>query len=237
MPSFRADPDGHRKFCRSGHFRPRRRTISGMNSPHSESSSSPTEHSENIRRQLTELIEHLQADTRRVDEARFKALLEKSAEVLKGLRTLFERYDQLHPARSESRSEKSDRASRKDSRPSEGEKMGKPASSKTEAKPARAVTSGGGKKSEDRSSSPAPKSRPSGGKESGSSEKSPAAVTAGSSSTETAAPAPIDPDEIAARARLQRQEARAPKRPGGHAAPKPMPPKSGKPVWRRPHSS
>ena len=56
-----------------------------------ESSPSPAVHSENIRRQLTELIEHVEADTGRVDDPRFRGLLQKSAEVLKNLRTLFER--------------------------------------------------------------------------------------------------------------------------------------------------
>src|SRR6186713_760243 len=63
-----------------------------MKLPHSEASASPSVHRENLKRELTKLIKHVEADTRRVEDKRFRGLLEKSAEVLKGLRTLFERY-------------------------------------------------------------------------------------------------------------------------------------------------
>src|SRR5687767_607009 len=63
-----------------------------MKSPQSEASPSPQVHSANIQRELSQLIDHLEADTRRVKDQRFRGLLDKSAEVLKGLRTLFERF-------------------------------------------------------------------------------------------------------------------------------------------------
>jgi len=59
-----------------------------------EQSSSPVVHSQNIRRQLTELIEHLNADLTRVDDLRFRTLLEVSAEMLKGVRSAFAQYDE-----------------------------------------------------------------------------------------------------------------------------------------------
>jgi hypothetical protein len=65
-----------------------------MSSTDSETSSSPSVHSGNVRKQLSELIDHLKADIERVDEPRFQALLETSAEVLKGVRTSFEHYEE-----------------------------------------------------------------------------------------------------------------------------------------------
>lgn len=61
-----------------------------------ENSSSPAIHSANIRRQLSELIDHLVADTDRVHDANFRALLEVSAEVLRGVRTAYLHYDEVH---------------------------------------------------------------------------------------------------------------------------------------------
>lgn len=52
----------------------------------------------------------------------------------------------------------------------------------------------------------------------------------------TGIPQPPDPDELKAKADLQRKEARAPMMPM-HNAPTPMPPQSGKPIWSLPHSS
>ena len=46
----------------------------------------------------------------------------------------------------------------------------------------------------------------------------------------------VDPLEVEAREHLQREAARAPLIPRGPLAPRPMPPQSGKPIWRRPHS-
>ena len=58
-----------------------------------EATNDPVKHSRNIQQQLGELIDHAKADIDRVDEPRFQALLETSAEVLEGLRTAFEHYD------------------------------------------------------------------------------------------------------------------------------------------------
>jgi hypothetical protein len=64
--------------------------------PESEqNSSSPVVHSSHIRRLLSELIAHLNADLKRVDDLRFQALLEVSAEMLKGVRAAFAHYDEL----------------------------------------------------------------------------------------------------------------------------------------------
>ena len=46
-----------------------------------------------------------------------------------------------------------------------------------------------------------------------------------------------DPDEIAAKAALQKQSARAPRLPRVKNAPHPAAPESGKPIWDKPHSS
>lgn len=59
-----------------------------------ENSPSPSVHSARIRRQLGELIEHLHADGSRVEDPRFRALLEVSAEMLKGMRAVFADYDE-----------------------------------------------------------------------------------------------------------------------------------------------
>ncbi|HWA25358.1 MAG TPA: hypothetical protein VG734_06845 [Lacunisphaera sp.] len=60
---------------------------------HNENSASPAVHSANIRRQLGELIDHLVADVSRVSDPKFRALLEVSAEVLRGVRTAYLHYD------------------------------------------------------------------------------------------------------------------------------------------------
>jgi hypothetical protein len=57
-----------------------------------ENSSDPQVHSDNIRQQLEELIQHARADVGRVSEPRFQALLETTAEVLTGLKTAFQHY-------------------------------------------------------------------------------------------------------------------------------------------------
>jgi hypothetical protein len=59
-----------------------------------EATSDPVQHSRNLQKQLGELIDHARQDIDRVSEPRFQALLETSAEVLSGLRTAFEHYDQ-----------------------------------------------------------------------------------------------------------------------------------------------
>jgi hypothetical protein len=48
---------------------------------------------------------------------------------------------------------------------------------------------------------------------------------------------PADPLLIESRLRLQRRAARSPLMPHGTTTIRPMPPRSGKPLWRRPHSS
>jgi hypothetical protein len=60
-----------------------------------ENSSSPVVHSQRIRRELGDLIQHLNADLTRVDDLRFRALLEVSAEMLKGVRAAFAQYDEM----------------------------------------------------------------------------------------------------------------------------------------------
>jgi hypothetical protein len=61
-----------------------------------ESSPSPAIHSARIRRQLTELIDQLTADVARVNDPTLHALLEVSAEMLKGVRTAYAHYDEAH---------------------------------------------------------------------------------------------------------------------------------------------
>src|SRR5687768_289495 len=79
-------------FLICGHLFRQHVTRDVMKPPQSENSSSPRVHSENIQRELSQLINHLEADTHRVTDRRFRGLLEKSAEVLKDLRSLFERF-------------------------------------------------------------------------------------------------------------------------------------------------
>lgn len=63
-----------------------------MKTTHDESSADAGVHCENLKREITELIEHLRKDVGRVDEPQFKALCETGAEVLGGLRKAFEDY-------------------------------------------------------------------------------------------------------------------------------------------------
>jgi hypothetical protein len=51
-------------------------------------------HSENIQNMLNEVINHTRQDIDKVDDPKFQALLETSAEVLTGLRTAFEHYSE-----------------------------------------------------------------------------------------------------------------------------------------------
>ena len=64
----------------------------------SEESKDPAVHSLHIRRQLEELIEHAREDVARVEEPKFQALLETTAEVLSGLKTAFEHYEKKSEA-------------------------------------------------------------------------------------------------------------------------------------------
>jgi len=54
----------------------------------------PEIHSQNIQRMLRELIDHTRLDVEKVNEPRFQALLETSAEVLGGLETAFKHYSE-----------------------------------------------------------------------------------------------------------------------------------------------
>jgi hypothetical protein len=65
-----------------------------MKTSSNESSADPAVHCENLKREITELIEHMRRDIQRVDEPQFKAMLETGAEVLGGLRKAFEDYGQ-----------------------------------------------------------------------------------------------------------------------------------------------
>jgi len=61
-----------------------------------ETSSEPQVHSDHIRQQLDELIQHARADIGRVSEPRFQALLETTAEVLTVLKTAYQHYGEKH---------------------------------------------------------------------------------------------------------------------------------------------
>jgi hypothetical protein len=52
----------------------------------------PMVHAENIYRMLQDLIAHVRGDVNQVEEPRFRALLETTAEVLTGLETAFSHY-------------------------------------------------------------------------------------------------------------------------------------------------
>jgi hypothetical protein len=207
-----------------------------MKKPQSEASSSPRVHSENIRRELSKLIEHLEADSRRVTDERFRGLLAKSGEVLKGLRSLFERFDAANSAPREKSAEAGSRKSREEKKSVVAEKPKGAAKSKEETKEKSSRSQVATRKKGEASN--AATSR----------EEAPAKVEEkqDASAPSDAAPTPAtdlpatskpeDPDEIAAKAQVQRKEARAPQRPRG-SAPKPMPPQSGKPIWSKPHSA
>lgn len=212
-----------------------------MKSPLSDASKSVRVTSESIQRELSQLIVHLEGTTRGVDDARFRKIAMKSAEVLKGLRTLFERLGSEDQAAGAKRPETATRDAKAAVRPSAA--TGKESGKKADVK-ATAPTKTNG-------TAPLPAA---GAKASASAAKPeskvatrPTKFATGVPAPEPAAPAksdsitanlkPEDPAEIAAKAQLQKQEARAPKRPGGHAAPRPMPPQSGKPIWSKPHSS
>jgi len=57
-------------------------------------SADPKVHSEHIQAMLRDVIDHVRQDLNRVDEPRFQALLETTAEVLTGLQTTFIHYSQ-----------------------------------------------------------------------------------------------------------------------------------------------
>jgi len=57
-------------------------------------SKDPRAHAANVRGEFTKLIQHLREDTGKVDDAKGQALFETAAEVLSGLKTAFEHYEQ-----------------------------------------------------------------------------------------------------------------------------------------------
>jgi hypothetical protein len=57
-------------------------------------STSATIHSQTMQGMLAELITHARAELDHVEEPRFQALLETTAEVLKGLQTAYRDYDE-----------------------------------------------------------------------------------------------------------------------------------------------
>lgn len=59
-----------------------------------EATRDPAAHSRNMQQRLEEIIRHARDDAERVREPRFQALLETTAEVLTGLRTAYQHYDQ-----------------------------------------------------------------------------------------------------------------------------------------------
>lgn len=54
----------------------------------------PIVQAENIQRMLQEVIDHTRQDVDQLEDPRFQALLERSAEVLKGLKTAFAYYQE-----------------------------------------------------------------------------------------------------------------------------------------------
>lgn len=55
-------------------------------------------HSEHIKEMLDGVIQHAREDTAKVSDPRAKALFETTAEVLTGLKTAYEHYEQNEPA-------------------------------------------------------------------------------------------------------------------------------------------
>lgn len=60
----------------------------------SETSHDPRYHTQRTQQRLQELIDHLREDIEEVDEPQFKAMFETSAEVLTGLKTALQHYEQ-----------------------------------------------------------------------------------------------------------------------------------------------
>ncbi len=57
-----------------------------------EPASDPSYHGEHVQAMLTELIDHCHDDLGHVTDPRFQALLETTAKVLRGIRSVFEQY-------------------------------------------------------------------------------------------------------------------------------------------------
>lgn len=54
----------------------------------------PRHHTANVKAMLSDVIDHLREDAGKFDEPKAQALFETAAEVLKGLRTAFEHYEE-----------------------------------------------------------------------------------------------------------------------------------------------
>ena len=61
--------------------------------PTHDSTPDPQHHVKNIKRMLTEIIDHAREDVLKVNEPKAQALFETTAEVLIGLRTAYEHYE------------------------------------------------------------------------------------------------------------------------------------------------
>jgi hypothetical protein len=57
-------------------------------------SKDPRAHTENVRKEFRELIEHLRDDVSKTDEPKAQALFETAAEVISGLDTAFKHYEE-----------------------------------------------------------------------------------------------------------------------------------------------
>jgi len=60
----------------------------------SQTTGDPHYHTQRMQQRLQELIDHLRSDINQVDEPQFKAMFETSAEVLTGLKTAFQHYEE-----------------------------------------------------------------------------------------------------------------------------------------------
>lgn len=61
---------------------------------HSVAVGDPTFHTKRLKGEMQDLIDHLREDVGHVDDPQAKALFETSAEVLVGLKTAFEHYEE-----------------------------------------------------------------------------------------------------------------------------------------------
>jgi hypothetical protein len=57
-------------------------------------SSNPLDHTKNLKKEFTELMDHLRADITKMEDPSAKALFEVSAEVIGGLKKAFEDFEQ-----------------------------------------------------------------------------------------------------------------------------------------------
>ena len=56
----------------------------------------PLQHTQKLKAQMVQLVEHLRADVGKVSDPKAQALFETSAEVLKGLVKAFDDYEKKH---------------------------------------------------------------------------------------------------------------------------------------------